>query len=188
MFQIRGLGLFASGALIGGLTEGIRAAGDGRDFWNGGKWKTVNKYSLPDGDLPKAKQPQKEVGCTQTVLESNAEAQGRPITIENKNEGVDYAILAREHGFETNTVMPGTSNSEHTVGAQLILGNPAAITYNEHTVGLNSIEVQQVPRLFGSGVKTRRLIQVMDPLYGEFRRMPISQFRNGVIRVHVPLK
>ena len=54
MFQIRGLGLFASGALIGGLTEGIRAAGDGRDFWNGGKWKTVNKYSLPNGALPYA--------------------------------------------------------------------------------------------------------------------------------------
>jgi len=54
MYQIRGIGLFASGALIGGLTEGIRAVGDGRDFWNGGKWKTVNKYSLPDGALPYA--------------------------------------------------------------------------------------------------------------------------------------
>jgi hypothetical protein len=43
------------------------------------------------------------------------------------SQGEDFAQLANQYGFNTKTVMPGTANSEHLVGAQLKIGNPSAI-------------------------------------------------------------
>ena len=86
--------------------------------------------------------------------------------------------------------MPQTINSEHIVGAQMTLGNPAAITYNNggvmHTVGLSKIKIQQIHRFLGSGFRTRINIQVMDPLHGTLQRLSYKLFRNGYIRIVIP--
>jgi hypothetical protein len=180
----------ASGALVGGIAGGIDAARDGRDFWSGNTWETTSDYSLPNGNLPIHQQTNSEIGCTQETLESIAEYKGQSINIANKNQGTDFAQLAQEYGFETKTIMPGTENSEHLVGAQLRIGNPSAITYNNsgtmHTVGINRIQIQQVPRIIGSGFRTRILIQVMDPLHSTYQRLSTSLFRSGYIRVVFP--
>jgi hypothetical protein len=55
-----------------------------------------------------------------------------------------------------------------------------------HTVGLNRIQIQQVPRIFESGFRTRILIQVMDPLHSTYQNLPTSLFKSGYIRVIVP--
>ena len=153
--------------------------------------ETTIDYSLPNGNLPIHQQANPEVGCTQETLESIAEYKGQPVNIADKSQGADFAKLANEYGFNTKTVMPGTANSEHLVGAQLNLGNPSAITYNinsptPHTVGLNRIQIQQVPRVLGSGFRTRILVQVMDPLRSTYQNLSPSLFRNGVIRVVMP--
>ena len=180
----------ASGALIGGLWSGIDAVRDGRDFWGGKPWETTIDYSLPNGNLPIHQQANPEVGCTQETLESIAEYKGQPINIADKSQGADFAQLANEYGFNTKTIMPGTTSSEHLAGTQLNLGNPSAITYNNggtmHTVGLNRIQVQQVPRVLGSGFRTRILIQVMNPLRSTYQNLSTSLFRSGYIRVVVP--
>lgn len=180
----------ASGALLGGLWSGIDAARDGRDFWGGKPWQTVTDYSLPNGNLPIHQQANPEVGCTQETLESISDYLERPVNVANMNQGEDFAQLANQYGFNTKTVMPGTANSEHIVGAQLNIGNPSAITYSNggtmHTVGLNRIQMQQVPRVLGSGFRTRILIQVMDPLHSTYQNLSTSLFRSGYIRVVIP--
>ncbi|MEA4975895.1 MAG: RHS repeat-associated core domain-containing protein [Paludibacter sp.] len=180
----------ASGALLGGISGGIDAVKDGRDFWGGKPWETTADYSLPNGNLPIHEQSDMTVGCTQETLESIAEYKGQTINVADKSQGADFAQLANEYGFNTKTIMPGTTNSEQIVGAQLHIGNPSAITYNNsgtmHTVGVNRIQMQQVPRIFGSGVRTRIIIQVMDPLRNTYQNLSTFLFRSGYIRVVVP--
>jgi len=186
----------AGGAFLGGSVNGVTALANGRSFWSGNPWETVTNYSLPNGNLPIHQQELKTVGCTQETLESIAEYKGQPINIADKSQGADFAKLVNdlrtnnEISFSTRTVMPGTPNSEHLVGAQLNIGNPSAITYNNrgtmHTVGLNRIQMQQVPRVLGSGFRTRTLIQVMDPLYSTYQNLSTSLFRSGYIRVVIP--
>ena len=179
-----------SGAVVGGLWNGIDAAIDGRDFLSGETWQTITEYSLPHGDLPIHQQTNPEVGCTQETLESISDYLGNPVSVADKSQGADFAQLAKEYGFKTTTIMPQTINSEHIVGAQMTLGNPAAITYNNggvmHTVGLNRIKIQQIHRLLSSGVRTRINIQVMDPLHKTLQRLPYRLFNNGYIRIVTP--
>ncbi len=179
-----------SGAAIGGLVGGIDAYRHGRDFWSGNTWETVSDYSLPKGNLPIHQQTNPEVGCTQEVLESIAEYKEQPINVVDKSQGADFNKLAKEYGFKTKTVMPGETNSEHIVGAQLKIGNPSAITYNNggtmHTVGVNRIQIQQIPRILGSGFRTRMFIQVMDPLHNTYQNLASSLFKNGYIRIVMP--
>ncbi len=179
-----------TGGLMGGLIEGIDAYRNGRDFWGGKPWETKTDYSLPRGNLPIHEQADKTVGCTQETLESIAEYKRQPINITDKSKGADFAQLAKEHGFNTKTVMPRTPHSEHVVGAQLRIGNPSAITYNNggtmHTVGINRIQIQQVPRVLGSGYRMRVLVQVMDPLHSAYQNLSNSLFRSGYIRVVIP--
>jgi hypothetical protein len=179
-----------AGGLSGGIAGGLDAVRDGRDFWGGKTWQTATDYSLPNGNLPIHQQPNPEVGCTQETLESISDYLGKPVTVANMSQGEDFAQLANQYGFKTKTVMPATANSEHLVGAQLKIGNPSAITYNNggtmHTVGLNRIQIQQVPRVLGSGFRTRILIQVLDPLHSTYQNLSTSLFRGGYIRVVVP--
>ena len=162
---LMGAGIGAlSGGLIGGVIGGIEAAVDGKDFWSGKIWETTANYELPNGDLPIHQQADKHVGCTQETLESIAEYKGRSIDPNqlDKTVGADFAQLAKEQGFKTYTILPNTPNCEGIVGAQLTIGNPSAITYNQHTVGVSSIKIQQVERVIGSGYRTRHIIKVMD--------------------------
>ena len=171
------------GGISGGFSEGISAMRDGRTFWTGEKWKTTADYSLPNGNLPLKRQPFDEFGCTQTTVESIAEYLGCPIELglDDYMYGADVAQFANSHGFNTRTV----ANNEHFIGSRLTLGRPSAITYPPvpHTVGINSIQIQQVPRVIGSGFRTRTIIQVMDPLYSKYQNLPLSIFRKGLIRM-----
>ena len=189
-FNAKGLEFFATGAVVGGLWNGIDAAIDGRDFLSGETWQRITEYSLPHGDLPIHQQTNPEVGCTQETLESISDYLGNPVSVADKSQGADFAQLAKEYGFKTKTIMPRTINSEHIVGAQMTLDKPVAITYNNggvmHTVGLNRIKIQQIPRLLSSGVRTRINIQVMDSLHKTLQRLSYWLFNNGYIRILTP--
>jgi hypothetical protein len=179
-----------SGAALGGIGGGISALRDGRDFWGGKSWQTMADYSLPNRNLPIHQQTNPDVGCTQETLESISEYLERPVNVANMSQGEDFAQLAKQYGFNTKTIMPGTTNSEQLVGAQLRIGNPSAITYNNsgtmHTVGINRIQIQQIARTIGSGFRTRTIIQVMNPLYSTYQNLSLSLFRSGYIRVVIP--
>ena len=183
----------ASGAIGGGLWGGINAVRDGRTFWGGRQWETTFDFYLPNGDLPIHLQIDPTVGCTQAVIQSFHEYFSGQIINLDASQGADFTQLVnqlREDGvinFSSRRVHPDIK----AVGRALTMGQPAAITYNihsasPHVVGLNRIKIQQVPRLFGSGFRTRTIMQVMDPLQSSFRNLPLSLFRNGIIRLAIP--
>jgi hypothetical protein len=181
-----------SGALIGGIAGGISAARDGRDFWGGKTWETVTDYSLPNGNLPIHQQAFDDVGCTQEVVESfNEYFGGQPLSLD-KSQGADFTELVNqlrdnnEIRFSSTRVRPDVN----AVGRELTKGHPSAITYNNsgtmHTVGLNRIQIQQVPRVLGSGFRTRILIQVMNPLHSTYQNLAPSLFRSSFVRLAIP--
>ena len=179
-----------SGATIGGFWGGIDAVMDGRNFWNGAPWEVAYDYKLPGtwsslrGDLPIHNQADPTVGCTQKTFESmtHYRMQNFEIPIEN---GTDFRQLAESWGYEVKRA----HNNVHSIGRQMLKGNPSAITYNnegvQHTVGINRIKVMRTTRLFGNGYRYKNIIEVMDPLKSNYMRLSNSSFESGIIRTLV---
>lgn len=155
------------------------------------KWKTIYDFKLPNGDLPKYKQRDEEMGCTHSVLRSIADYLGftliaQELKTEELNlktdEGVDFYELAQSKGFQVENM----ANNLFLVGTKLNQNQPVAITYKPwlggkvHTVGINQIEYQQN---IANNNRTRFIIHVMDPLYGTMTELSQSEFDNGKVRV-----
>ncbi|NPA36423.1 MAG: hypothetical protein GXO47_06205 [Chlorobi bacterium] len=176
-----------SGGLIGGVAGGISAVKNERNFWNGDPWEITHDYKLPgtwsspDGNLPIHMQADETVGCTQKTLESMAEYKMQDIKIPIDG-GADFRELAESLGYDVNR----NYNNVHSVGRQMLKGNPSAITYNnrgvQHTVGINRIQVLRTTRIFGNGYRYKYFIKVMDPLKQYYSKLSYSIFKSGIIR------
>ncbi len=172
-----------TGGVLGGIGGGINACRQGGNFWNGDPWEVQYDYKLPgtvnspNGDLPIHQQANPEVGCTQETFESIAEYGGENLNLD-KNTGADFRELALSEGYSVKT---NNDNYVHSIGREMLRGNPSAITYDNggiyHTVGINKITVSRTTKLFGNGYRFKNIIQVMDPLYSTYQRLSYSSFK-----------
>ena len=158
-------------------------------------WQTIADCPLPRGGLPFYRQKNDDVGCTQAVVRSiNEYFGGQPIDDKdlNLNNGADFTALVNE--LRENNIIHFTSTRIHAnagnIGRELLRGHPVAITYppnveKPHTVGVNRIQLQQ-QRTRAGKIKVRAIIEVMDPLYANYRKLPESDFKSGIIRLAIP--
>lgn len=99
-------------------------------------------------------------------------------------EGIDFKELAEAKNIKTSkSFYPDQMSKVDLIGRNLSKGNPAAITYNHHTVGINSIKIEKVNKLLGTGYRFRYTIYTMDPLHRNYRKLSYGLFKNGIVRI-----
>jgi RHS repeat-associated protein len=191
---IQGLKSGVTGAFQKGITSGIKAAFDGRRFFDGA---TVQKTVQYDGHLPYV--PQKgDLNCLPATGES---ASNRTITQEqfraalggdpNKN-GILDTDMWREFSTQTNRQVNGIAGGMdvqnmltrlQNQGGTLAL-NLRATADMGHSVLVNRITEKVVTKISGK-VTTKLLLYVMDPAKGQYIRKGTSDAVKALNTFHI---
>lgn len=150
------------------------------------KWIVTKEYELPNGNLPIYMQESWEGGCAQMTLKSIADYLDRPIKEKLKEEGSDFLKLAKSYGFKIARIeLKKNLNTLDIIGDKYLSANhPAAITYREidgrpHVVGINKIVKKYNPK---KGIESY-VLNVMDPMYDEYRDLYSSIYSDSVIDI-----
>ncbi|MDR7209615.1 FG-GAP-like repeat-containing protein [Flavobacterium piscis] len=137
--------------------------------------------SSPDGNLPIHQQLNREVGCTQEVMESIIEYKYGTVLNLDKSSGADFRELSKTDALSSfNLDVSEVRNNAFRIGAEMRDGNPSAITYDDngtmHTVGINTITVTARLNSQGEIVRYQTSIQVMNPQNSTYQPLSMSDF------------
>jgi len=152
-----------------------------------GGWETMLEYSLPNGDLPILQQAVDDVGCTQAVIRSiNEYFGGQPIADKDLavDRGADFREMVTE--LHKNNKIKFSAHefyrNIYLVGRELAKGHPSAVTYHQHTVGINRVVIL----INRDSNKQKPVIHVMDPLYSDYQILSEVDFYDGTVRLTIP--
>ena len=179
-----------TGGVIGGLSGGVNAVKDGRRFFDGA---TVQDQVLADRQLPFVRQ-EGNMNCGPANCESISRKRGGDITQQSirkampeklSTEPLNAKQLAEKFsskfgykGIFDGTVIPPAE-------AQLHMKNGYDVTYllrtgtpTGHAVTANRVTERVITKISGK-VARRLLVDVMDPLAGQYVRVSNSSLANA---------